>query len=107
MKKFIISSLFAFSVLSISSQAMSSDIQDVNTVVHSCACGSDLSQVFSDIQSTIFDDYLLPLKDSFEDPIKAVEKHIQTEKEQTPLIQKSNAYYEIKIVEALEDIYLI
>lgn len=102
MKKFILSSLLFLSTLNLYAMSGSTDIQDVNTVTHSCACASDLSQAFSDIQSTIFDDYLLPLKDSFEDPIKAIEKHIETEKEQTPLIKKSNDYYELKIVEALE-----
>ena len=73
MKKFILSSLLFLSTLNLYAMSGSTDIQDVNTVTHSCACASDLSQAFSDIQSTIFDDYLLPLKDSFEDPIKAIE----------------------------------
>ena len=75
---------------------------DVNTVVHDCACASVLSQSFNEIQTKIFDEHLIPLNKSLESLKDSIDKNINEEKEQTPLIKKSNEYYEIKVVEALE-----
>ena len=75
---------------------------DVNTVVHDCACASVLSQSFNNIQTKIFDEHLIPLNKSLESLKDSIDKNINEEKEQTPLIKKSNEYYEIKIVESLE-----
>lgn len=94
--------LFILSILITNMYSLDNGLIDVNTVVHDCACASVLSQSFNNIQTKIFDEHLIPLNKSLESLKDSIDKNINEEKEQTPLIKKSNEYYEIKIVEALE-----
>lgn len=70
-----------------------------------CACSSPLTNAFKDIQKHIIDDNLNPLYANLTSLDETIKSNIKTAEAQTPLIEKSNQFYTVKILEAQEHLH--
>jgi hypothetical protein len=70
-----------------------------------CACVSPLTNAFKDIQKHIMDDNLNPLYANLTSLDETIKSNIKTAEAQTPLIEKSNQFYAVKILEAQEHLH--